>query len=301
MTTFYPSFGRETGRCDIRPLPSRLASFYAWLCKLSQQEGFCWACTGYLARKQGVTERTVYRWLADLRRAGYISSEQTPGVERRVTPLKEPSRPKKMSGVRQGSVSGVSSLKASDALETPSAEPANLADMVVTKPEQADERGEAVQAAPVVNRLLALGVSPVIAAQLVRTHGEGAVLAQLEALPFRKARNQAATLVASVLQRWQLPAACVEVQRRAREQAQKAAQKALQAAQKAAEERKRQIARERLQALSEGEKAALEQRVRECLNRELPAAARLMLNTRAGAAWVQARMLAELDITNLNR
>jgi hypothetical protein len=45
----------------VSPLPSRLASFYRWVWKLSQQEGFCWACTGYLARKQGVTERTVYR------------------------------------------------------------------------------------------------------------------------------------------------------------------------------------------------------------------------------------------------
>jgi TfoX/Sxy family transcriptional regulator of competence genes len=153
----------------------------------------------------------------------------------------------------------------------------------------------------VVNRLLGLGVSPVIAAQLVRTHGEAAVLAQLEALPFRKARNQAATLVASVLQRWQLPATCVEAQRRAREQAQKAAQKASADAQRAAEDQRRQIAQERLQALSEGEKTALEQRIREALRRELPAAARLMLNTRAGAAWVQTRMLAELDATNLKR
>ncbi len=300
MTTFYPCVPASVSvGASVPVLPSRLASFYRWVWKLSQQEGFCWACTGYLARKQGVTERTVYRWLADLRRAGYISSEQTPGVERRVFPQKEPSRPKKMSGVCQGSVSGVSSSRVSDALKAPSAELAHMAGAVATRPETVGGE-KAEQPSAVVNRLLGLGVSPVIAAQLVRTHGEAAVLAQVEALPFRKARNQAATLVASVLNRWQLPTACVETQRRTREQAQKTAQKAVQAAQRAAEEQKRQIARERLQALPEGEKAALEQQAREALRRELPAAARLMLGTRAGAAWVQTRMLAELDATNPN-
>jgi hypothetical protein len=153
---------------------------------------------------------------------------------------------------------------------------------------------QAEQPSAVLNRLLGLGVSPVIAAQLVRTHGEVLVLAQIEALPHRNARNKAATLVASVLHRWQLPAGCVEAQRRARDQEQKTAQKALQAAQKVEADRKRQIALERVNVLPEAEKAALEQQAREALKRELPAAARLMLGTRAGAAWVQARMLADL-------
>jgi hypothetical protein len=291
MTPFYPV------PVPVGPsvLPSRLASFYRWVWKLSQQEGFCWACTGYLADKQGVTERTIYRWLADLRRAGFISSEQTPGVERRITPQKEPSRPRKMSGVRQGSVSGVPTLKRFHAGKAPSAQPANVGGALGTRPEPAGEPEKAEQPSAVVNRLLGLGVSPLIAAQLVRTHGEAVVLAQLDALPHRKARNLAATLVASILHRWQLPAGCVEAQRRAHERAQKTAHDAAQAAQRAEVDRKRQIARERLDGLPEAEKTALEQRARELLSRELPAAARLMLGTRAGAAWVQVRMLAELD------
>ncbi len=274
-------------------LPSRLASFFRWVWKLSQQEGFCWACTGYLADKQGVTERTIYRWLADLRRAGYISSEQTPGVERRVFPQKEPSRPKKMSGVRQGSVSGVPSLKRFHAGKAPTAG-ANVRGSVSTGVQPVGSSEQAEQPSAVVNRLLGLGVSPVIGAQLVRTHGEAAVLAQIEALPHRNARNKAATLVASVLHRWQLPAGCVEAQRRARDQEQKTAHKALQAAQNVEADRKRQIALERLNGLPEAEKTALEQRVRAALASELPAAARLMLPSRVGAAWVQARMLIEL-------
>ncbi len=313
MTTCYPAPNNSVTAAAPSPgcndmlaaLPSRLASFHRWLCRWYSDTQDLHACTGYYARKQGVTERTIYRWLAHLRRGGWIASEQTPGVERRITPLREaPPKPRrfhtkrvsasgKMSGVCQGSVSGVSSLIASDAQEAPSAEPANMAGAVATRPEPADQV-KAVQASPVVNRLLALGVSPQIAPQLVRTHGEAVVLAQLDALPHRNARNRAATLVASVLNRWQLPAGCVDAQRRVREQGQKTAYKALQAAHRAEVDRKRQIAQERLSALPEAEKTALEQRAREALKRERPAAARLMLGTRGGAAWVQARMLADL-------
>jgi hypothetical protein len=291
----------------LAALPSRLASFHRWLCRWYSDTQDLHARTGYYARKQGVTERTIYRWLAHLRRGGWIASEQTPGVERRITPLREaPPKPRrfhtkrvsasgKMSGVCQGCVSGVSSSRASDAEEAPSAEPPNMAGAVATRPEPAGGgEAEAVQPSAVVNRLLALGVSPLIAPQLVRTHGEAVVVAQLDALPHRNARNRAATLVASVLNRWQLPAGCVDAQRRAREQGQKTAYKALQAAHRAEVDRKRQIALERLHGLPEAEKTALEQRAREALKCELPAAARLMLGTRAGAAWVQARMLADL-------
>ncbi len=275
-------------------LPSRLSSFYRWVWKLSQQEGFCWACTPYLAKKQGVTERTVYRWLSDLRRLGYISSEQTPGVERRVFPQTEPARPKKMSGVRQGSLSGVSSSKGSDAGEAPTAG-ANMAGPVSTGAQPVGSSEQAEQPSAVVNRLTALGVSSVIAAQLVRTHGEAAVLAQIQALPFRKPRNQAAALVASVLNRWQLPSACSEAQRRAQDQGRKSSAMALEAAARASESQKREEARKRLDALPEDERRALEQQVRAMLASELPAAARLMLPSRVGAAWVQARMLAHLE------
>jgi hypothetical protein len=301
MTAFYP----VPAVVGPSVLPSRLASFHRWLCRWYSDTQDLHACTGYYARKQGVTERTIYRWLAHLRRGGWIATEQTVGVERRITPLLDaPPKPRqfhtkrgrsraKMSGVCQGSVSGVSSLTVSHAGEAPSAQPANMAGAVGTRPEPADEV-KAEQPSAVVNRLLGLGVSPVIAAQLVRTHGEALVLAQVEALPHRNARNKAATLVASVLHRWQLPAGCVEAQRRARDQEQKTAYKALQAAHRAEVDRKRQIAQERLHGLPEAEKTALEQQAREALKQELPAAARLMLGTRAGAAWVQARMLADL-------
>ncbi len=177
MTTFYPLPLPDGAGAAVPVLPSRLASFYRWLWKLSQQEGFCWACTGYLARKQGVTERTVYRWLSQLRASGFISSEQTPGVERRITPRQTPSRPRKMSGVRQGSVSGVSSSSGSDALKE-AATDANTAAAA------GDERAADVEA---VAALRSAGMSEPVASRIVCAKGRKAVLDAVTA--YRAARN----------------------------------------------------------------------------------------------------------------
>ena len=84
MTTFYLTFPQNGA--GPSPLPCRVASFYRWLHRWYTETGDLHACTGYYARKQGVSERTVYRWLALLKRLEFISTEQTPGVERRITP-----------------------------------------------------------------------------------------------------------------------------------------------------------------------------------------------------------------------
>ncbi len=177
MTTFYPLPLPDGAGAAVPVLPSRLASFYRWVWKLSQQEGFCWACTGYLARKQGVSERTVYRWLAQLRAHGFISSEQTPGVERRITPHKEPIRPRKMSGVRQGSVSGVSSSSGSDALK----EAATAANTAAAAGAQPVADVEAVAA------LRSAGLSGAVASRIVCEQGRKAVLDAVAA--YRAAKN----------------------------------------------------------------------------------------------------------------
>ncbi len=192
MTSFYPCAAGGVGGQAVPVLPSRLASFYRWVWKLSQQEGFCWACTGYLARKQGVSERTVYRWLSDLRRLGFISSEQTPGVERRITPHKEPSRPRKMSGVRQGSVSGVSSSSGSDALKE--AATANTAAAAGV------ERSPDVEA---VAALRSAGVSEAVASRIVCSQGRKAVLDAVAAFrAARNVRNPVGWLIRAVEQRY---------------------------------------------------------------------------------------------------
>ncbi len=207
MTTFYPLPLPGGAGAAVPVLPSRLASFYRWLWKLSQQEGFCWACTGYLARKQGVSERTVYRWLKDLRRLGFISSEQTPGVERRITPHKEPSRPRKMSGVRQGSVSGVSSSSGSDALKE--AATANTAAPAGV------ERSPDVEA---VAALRSAGLSEAVASRIVCAQGRKAVLDAVAAFrAARNVRNPVGWLLRAVEQRYcHVPKEAPEGSRKAR-------------------------------------------------------------------------------------
>ncbi len=193
MTTFYPLPLPDGAGAAVPVLPSRLASFYRWLWKLSQQEGFCWACTGYLARKQGVTERTVYRWLSQLRASGFISSEQTPGVERRITPHKEPTRPRKMSGVRQGSVSGVSSSSGSDALKE-AATAANTAAAAAAQP---------VPDVEAVASLRAAGVSEAVASRIVCEQGRRAVLDAVAAYKAaRNVRNPVGWLIRAVEERY---------------------------------------------------------------------------------------------------
>jgi hypothetical protein len=206
MTPFYPC--PADGLALAAPvLPSRLASFYRWVWKLSQQEGFCWACTGYLARKQGVSERTIYRWLSDLRRLGFISSEQTPGVERRITPHNEPSRPRKMSGVRQGSVSGVSSSSDSDALKEAATDNTAAAAGVEQSPDV-----EAVAA------LRSAGLSEAVASRIVCAQGRKAVLDAVAAFrAARNVRNPVGWLIRAVEQRYcHVPKESPEGSRKAR-------------------------------------------------------------------------------------
>ncbi len=70
-----------------RPLSSGAASLLRWLCRWHQQTGDLHPSTRYLAKKQGRTERTIYRWLAECKQAGYLASDVEPGCTRWLTPL----------------------------------------------------------------------------------------------------------------------------------------------------------------------------------------------------------------------
>ncbi len=67
LTDFNSGANKSAGK--IPALPSRVGSFYRWLHRWHSETNDLHACTGYFARKQKVTERTVYRWLAVLRLA----------------------------------------------------------------------------------------------------------------------------------------------------------------------------------------------------------------------------------------
>ncbi len=53
---------------------------------LCQKEGFCWASNGYFARLYGVDKVTVSRWIAQLRKKGYIFFK---GIDENVNTLDE--------------------------------------------------------------------------------------------------------------------------------------------------------------------------------------------------------------------
>ena len=60
-------------------------SFYAWLVKLSQRYGYCWASNEYLACLQGRSESQIGRRIAALVAAGWLRREMV-GKERRLFP-----------------------------------------------------------------------------------------------------------------------------------------------------------------------------------------------------------------------
>ncbi len=202
MTAFYP-VPAVVGPSVV--LPSRLASFHRWLCRWYSDTQDLHACTGYFARKQGVTERTVYRWLAHLRRGGWIATEQTVGVERRITPLRDaPPKPRqfhtkqgssrpKMSGVCQGSVSGVSSSTVSDALKDAATDANTVGAAGVERPADV----EAVAA------LRSAGMSEPVASRIVCAQGRKAVLDAVAAFrAARNVRNPVGWLIRAVEQRY---------------------------------------------------------------------------------------------------
>ncbi len=197
----YPDFSPS----PLSPLRPRVESFYRWLHRWHADTHDLHACTGYYARKQHVTERTVYRWLAALRTSGYIATEQTVGVERRITPLLDapPKRRQfhtnkrkssaKMSGVCQGSVSGVPSLIASDALKDTTTAANTMPAAVVEVPPDVEA----------VASLRAAGLTDAVASRIVLEKGRRAALDAIAAYRAAKnVRNPVGWLIRAVEQRY---------------------------------------------------------------------------------------------------
>ncbi len=212
MTTSYPQTAPAVN--PALQVPSRVLSFYRWLYRWYGQTADLHAATGYYARKQKVSERTVYRWLAYLRANGFIVTEQTIGVERRITPQVEPPRKRTrlhtisyaVSGVCQGSVSGVSSSMVSDAYEaSTSAEVVNAVPAAPASDLSPAAPVEAVSAgADEVKCLCSVGMSPRIALNLVNQHGMKAVRNALAAYQQAKdVRNPVGWVVKAVERRYQ--------------------------------------------------------------------------------------------------
>lgn len=212
MSTSYPVLAPPVNGWALR---AHHVSFYRWLCRLSLREGYCWASTPYLAAKQGVSERTIYRWLASLRAAEWIECDTDQGVERRVVPLVTPpktrlARPKKGTSPT-GVLSGVKPLSA-EALEatdtvTPAEVPADGKQVspAATEPEEGQKVSPAATDPELVGALEAAGVKRPVAVRLALTRPEEC-RRQLRAHPLRKSlRNPSGALVAAIMDAWTVP------------------------------------------------------------------------------------------------
>lgn len=290
MDTLYPA---TVGTVN---LSTGAASLLRWLYRWHSQTGDVHPSTSYLARKQGKSERTIYRWLSELRQVGAIACEVAPGVSRQVVPLvvppPAPKRRRSVPGLRQMSgvvsrvVSGVMSGVLSsntDALTQETSTHTGPGLVTIAKTEQ--------EGRSVVASLIAEGVTPPVAARLVLESGSEVAREQVEALPFRKPRDRAAVLVQSIRQRWAVPVA-LEASRETRRQEAKRAERARVVAVAAADREKgRQDLLARLSGLSTAQREALEARALAMWQEEQPAAARLMAGRSMAGAVVQGYVL----------
>jgi hypothetical protein len=273
-------------------LPSRVASFYRWLYRFYSQTGDLHACTAYYAKKQGVSERTIYRWLARLRSLEYITTEQVAagrhGPQRIITPHLEP--PKKRKSVRQD--------VRQDVRVSSSKRDAGTASTTGTQDTVTQAAPEAICSIPddteqreVVSAIADVGVIPRVAVHLVAKHGVEPVRVQLEALKHRNVRDRAAALVASIRNNWPLPAAMVKQQQEARKLALRASERAFRVALDRKREEDRQQAVNRFYGLPGHQQAAILEQARQSLQRDMPGAYQVMQGRAGFDAVVLSRAL----------
>ena len=325
MDSLYPSSGAAA-------LSPGAASFYRWLYRWHAQTGMVAPSTGYLAHKQRKTERTIYRWLSELRSCAYIATEVESGVARRIVPLVAPPAAGRrrvqaraasefrcthnanlresveplsvpMSGVVSGVVSGVLPVDA-HTQETTTCKPVAAAPLLADGCNQVaaaplpEVDCEEVAAAPLPELVQALcnaGVTASIAALLVRERGERECREQLATLSYRKANDPSAVLVAAIRDRWAMPGALVREREKQRREADRAARVQARAIVQKHQEQARAAVLDRLTALPGALYASLEARAVSLWHQEQPAAARIMQGRCGASAVVHGYMLRILE------
>jgi hypothetical protein len=68
-----------------------------------------------------------------------------------------------------------------------------------------------------LGKLVHAGITRTVAEQIMREYAREDIMAQIRALPFRKAEDPAAVLVSSILNKWNIPAACQEKAKKEKE------------------------------------------------------------------------------------
>lgn len=316
----------------LYPLSAGAASFYRWLYRWHSQTGCVCPSTGYLAQKQGKTERTIYRWLSELRSCSYIATEVESGVARRIVPLVAPApagrrrvqvqarqpeasralircteivslcdsaetQTDSVSGVLSGVVSGVlSGVLHEDAYTQETTTQCNHV-AAARLPEVAEVHHVAAAPHPeLVEALCDAGVSASIAAGLVADRGANECREQLEALPYRKPKDAPAVLVAAIRGKWAMPGALVRERERKALEAKKSARVQARAIVQARQQEQQSTLLSRLSALPTALYASLEARAVNLWHQEQPAAAKIMQGRSGASSVVQRYMVRILEM-----
>lgn len=311
----YGSSGAAVNVSDpFQGLSCVLLSTYRWVYRWWRQTGDVHASTPYLAKKQGISERTVYRRLAALRKAGVLEADVTPGVERRLRPVLPPPPKHRMraasferksttfapivSGVNVRGMSGVTPYRDSYALTLEDTTRQQSTGALPEDPKNQQKRvevqstGAAIAAdSELVQAVTALGVLVSTARKLVQVHGEDAVRSQLQALPHRSARDRAAVLVKSIRESWSVPAAVVERQEKQHRDSEKRREKALRVALDRKQQEERQNIREAFQGLPEARKAAYLAEAQQQAAKDSPGAFSVLSGRYGFGPWIMDRAL----------
>lgn len=294
MTTSYQDFSLLETAETVTPqrnvnwaaLSASCVSFYGWLYRWHEETADVSPSTPYLARKQRRTERTIYRWLAELEAVGLIRREVLQGVERSIIPLLPPPPKRRRSPINSHPAArfrAAPALVVSGAADTTmSGECQGVSYIDSLRRDTSTQTG-------VVASLVAEGVFPNVAAQLVAELGEESVQKQLDALPHRKAKDRAAVLVASVKQSWPLPVAFTQAVERNRKAALEASQRAARAALESKRVEQRSQVSTVFQSLPEEARSVFLSEACEALRKEQPDAFRMMYGRAGFDAWVTGR------------
>lgn len=276
---------------DFSSLSAPLRSFYRWLKRWFDQTGDVSPSTRYLAFKQKVTERCIYKRLKTLSEAGFVRLEVTPGVERKIIPLVDLSQKPKQAlkspkpqapvppksapvqGYVQGSSSGVTPYRLSTQ-ETQDA-----------KTTTATIQSEATPDLPVVVELVKNGIGKSVAQKLAQEASEEIIRQQIEALPYRRFQDKAAFLVSAIRNAFALPAALQEEKEQKIKALKQREQAALAQALKTKREQDQQKLLEGFQKLPQHQQAELQHLAEQQAFKALPREVAERLRSRGGPVW----------------
>ena len=256
----YVHFVRKVGRGSSRRSYAldRFEQTYRKIASLARQRGFAYASQDRLAEYLGCSVRTVKRHISRLKVAGYIRVERPDRSGQNEIYVVGPY----IRTVSRGHI-GPSDVPSKQANMAPRSVPSNKETVLrqednnTARPSDADG---------LLLKLTERGVSLPAASQLVSNYDRSDIEAQLAILEWRKPRDPASTLVASIRGKWDRPPSLLdELARQEKKAASEAAQRAerVRDDEEAARATKaRSDAEERLAAIPADERATLEARIR---------------------------------------